>query len=308
MSLNDFQRTNATGPQALYQLPQASSRTYSPTHTPAKKVVVQSLALSRLPGAMRAMGWHTAAALMQRWFDSPAWAMPESWKDSSTLPNPLSLKPAECDQSIVTMEWAMGFERCREAVEVAESLLTTPNALIRLQKLLKSAGWNGEGTKALGSYSMSALQMDAFSQINFVKFGEVWNSLDDMYGALGKAILKVGVVGEAFTEINPVTKQRHYLFHVEKVGFYIRDNYDFNGLQYLGTWTEDRVLTKAETAFTLSLHGQLVLRLKEGPFAAVTNGDFRDYRDKTGKGGDFIIYSDVLWKKSGQVIDLGGWV
>jgi hypothetical protein len=95
---------------------------------------------------------------------------------------------------------------------------------------------------------------------------------------------------------------------VEKVGFYIRDHYDFNGLQYLGTWTEDRVLTKAETAFTLSLHGQLVLRLKEGPFAAVTNGDFRDYRDKIGKGGDFIIYSDVLWKKSGQVIDLGGWV
>lgn len=44
MSLNDFQRTNATGPQALYQLPQASSRTYSPTHTPAKTVVVQSLA------------------------------------------------------------------------------------------------------------------------------------------------------------------------------------------------------------------------------------------------------------------------
>ncbi|MBM1183396.1 hypothetical protein HBN84_18455 [Pseudomonas lundensis] len=308
MSLNDFQRTNATGPQALYQLPQASSRTYSPTHTPAKTVVVQSLALSRLPGAMRAMGWHTAAALMQRWFDSPAWAMPEAWKEDKTQPESLSLKPVHCDESIVKMEWAMGFERCREAVEVAESLLTIPNALIRLQELLKSADWDGEGTKALGSYSMSALQMDACSQINFVKFGEVWNSLDDMYGALGKAVLKVGVVGEAFTKLNPATKQLHHLFHVEKVGFYIRDHYDFNGLQYLGTWTEDRVLTKAETAFTLSLHGQLVLRLKEGPFAAVTNGDFRDYRDKIGKGGDFIIYSDVLWKKSGQVIDLGGWV
>jgi hypothetical protein len=50
------------------------------------------------------------------------------------------------------------------------------------------------------------------------------------------------------------------------------------------------------------------LRLKEGPLGAVTNGDFRDYREKTGKGGDFVIYSDVLWRKSGQVIDLGGWV
>ncbi|MGO3031306.1 DUF6402 family protein, partial [Pseudomonas helleri] len=44
-----------------------------------------------------------------------------------------------------------------------------------------------------------------------------------------------------------------------------------------------------------------------GLFAAVTNGDFRDYRDKTGKGGDFVIYSDVLWRNSGQIIDLGVW-
>ena len=308
MSLNDFQRTNATGPQALYQLPQASSRTYSPTHTPAKKVVVQSLALSRLPGAMRAMGWHTSAALMQRWFDSPAWAMPEAWKERKTQPDPLSLKPAQCDESIVKMEWAMGYERCREAVDEAESLLTTSNGIERLKDLLKRSGWMGYGARKLGSNLMSSLQMDVVSQVNFIRFGSAWHSLDDMYGALGNAVLKVGVVGEAFTEVNPVTKQLRHLFHVEKVGFYIRDHYDFNGLQYLGTWTEDRVLTKAETAFTLSLHGQLVLRLKEGPFAAVTNGDFRDYRDKTGKGGDFIIYSDVLWKKSGQVIDLGGWV
>ncbi|MQT60310.1 hypothetical protein GHO41_23590 [Pseudomonas sp. FSL R10-0399] len=308
MSLNDFQRTNAAGPDALYQLPQANSHTYSPTDTPAKKVVVQSLALSRLPGAMRSMGWHTAAALMQRWFDSPAWAMPESWKERKTQPDPLTLKPAQCDESIVKMEWAMGYERCREAVDEAESLLTNPNGIERLKDLLKRSGWMGYGVRKLGSNLMSSLQMDVVSQVNFTRFGSTWAALDDMYGALGIAVLKVGVVGEAFTEVNPVTKQVRYLFHIEQVGFFIRDHYDFNSLQYLGTWTEDRVLTKAETAFTLSLHGQVVLRLKEGPFAAVTNGDFRDYRDKTGKGGDFIIYSDVLWRKSGQVIDLGEWV
>lgn len=97
-------------------------------------------------------------------------------------------------------------------------------------------------------------------------FSGLWDVLDEMYGALGSASLKVGVVGEAFTEVNPITKHVRHLFHAEKVGFYIRDHYDFNGLQYLGTWTEDRVLTQVETAFTLSLHGQLVLRLKDGPF------------------------------------------
>lgn len=307
MSLNDFQRTDAVGPDVMFALPQAASQTYAPTQTPPKKVVVQTLALSRLPGAMRKMGWNTAAALMQRWFDSPAWAMPEAWKQEETQPDPLSLKPMQRDESIVKMEWAMGFERCRKAVEVAESRLTTPNGVKRLIDLLKKAGWSGRGSQLLGKYPMAALQMEAVSQVNFAVFGSAWDILDDMYGALGSASLKIGVVGEAFTEVNPETNKVRVFFHVAHMGFYIRDHYDFNGLQYLGTWTEDRVLTKAETAFTLSLHGQVVLRLKEGPFAAVTNGDFRDYRDMTGKGGDFIIYSDVLWKKSGQIIDLGNW-
>ncbi|MBP1144203.1 hypothetical protein JOE33_001126 [Pseudomonas sp. PvP027] len=125
MSLNDFQRTNALGPDTYFALPQGASHTYAPTDTPAKEVIIQSLALSRIPGAMRNMGWNTAAALMQRWFDSPAWEMPEEWKERETQPDPMSLSPAQCDESIVKMEWAMQFERCRQAVEVAESRLNT---------------------------------------------------------------------------------------------------------------------------------------------------------------------------------------
>lgn len=51
MSLNDFQRTDAVGPDVMFALPQAASQTYAPTQTPPKKVVIQTLALSRLPGA-----------------------------------------------------------------------------------------------------------------------------------------------------------------------------------------------------------------------------------------------------------------
>ncbi|WP_235203025.1 DUF6402 family protein, partial [Pseudomonas syringae] len=49
----------------------------------------------------------------------------------------------------------------------------------------------------------------------------------------------------------------------------------------------------------------LVIRLKDGPFASITNADFRECREKTGKGGDFIIYSDVHWIDSQKIIDLG---
>lgn len=51
MSLNDFQRTNAIGPDTLFALPQATSQTYAPTDTPPKEVIVEPLALTRLPAA-----------------------------------------------------------------------------------------------------------------------------------------------------------------------------------------------------------------------------------------------------------------
>lgn len=305
MSLNDFQRTNAVGPETLFALPQAASQTYAPTETPAKEVIVESLPLTRLPVAMRKMGWGTAAALMQRWFDSPAWEMPEDWKDDQTQPAPLSLAAAQCDQSIVKMDWAIKFERCRKAVEIAESRLTTINAISRFKYLLKNAGWDGEHTVRLGSCDMSARQIDASAQINIAPLGDILDVLDDMYGALGQATIKVGVVGYSFSEKDQTTQQTQHRFRVEHLGFYIRDHYDFNGPQYLGTWTDERVLTKAETAFTTTLHGQLILRLQNGPFAVITNSDFRAYRKKTNQGGDFVIYSDVLWKKVDQVIDLG---
>ncbi|MCS3466759.1 hypothetical protein M2401_000469 [Pseudomonas sp. JUb42] len=307
MSLNDFQRTNAVGPDTLFSMPQGSSQTYAPADTPPKQVIVEPLALTRLPVAMRTMGWDTAAALMQRWFESPAWQMPDEWKQPKTQPDSMSLSKAQCDESIVKMAWAMKYERCRKAVEVAESRLTTPNAAMRLKSLLKKSGWQGQNAFELGFYNMSALHMDAFSQVNFSQFGETWDVLDDMYGALGNATLKIGVAGKAYTEESYTTNPTRHYFYVEHVGFYIRDYYDFNGLQYLGTWAQDRVLTKTETAAAFSPAGQLILHMKNGPFAAVTNSDFREYRDKTSKGGDYIIYSDILWKKADHVIDLGTW-
>ncbi|MDU8502542.1 DUF6402 family protein [Pseudomonas syringae] len=306
MSLNDFQRTNALGPDTYFALPQGASHTYAPTDTPAKEVIIQSLALSRIPGAMRNMGWNTAAALMQRWFDSPAWEMPEEWKERETQPDPMSLSPAQCDENIVKMEWAMQFERCRQAVEVAESRLSTPNALEQLETRLRKAGWQQNNQINLGFYDMSAREMDSMSQINFSLFGDTWDALDDMYGALGKATLKVGLVGRTKTEENTITRQQKTYFTVEHIGFYIRDHYDFNGLQYLGTWTEDRVLTKAESIITLTPQGHLVIRLKDGPFSTITNMHFREYREKTGNGGDFLMYSDILWKPVNQTIELKG--
>lgn len=308
MSLNDFEQADALGPDTLYVLSNATLDTAPGKNHPPKKVVINRLALTRLPKAMRNMGWETAAALMQRWFDSPAWAMPAEWKDTRTQPNSMSFSDANCDQQIVKMAWAMRYESTRNAVELAQTLIDTPNAIKLLRKRLAAAGWVPGSPFELGFFNMSAVQMDAVSQINFSEFGKTLDTLDDMYGALGKATVKVGLVGSAHTEFDSVTEKYRHYFRVSYVGFYIRDNYDFNGPQYLGTWTEDRVLSKAETIVSLTPSGHTIINLGDGPFAAVTNADFRTYRDATGRGGDFVVYSDVLWRKHERLIDLGEFV
>lgn len=66
---------------------------------------------------------------------------------------------------------------------------------------------------------------------------------------------------------------------ITNVGAYMRDSYDFNGDQPLGCWNV--CTNKVEEGFFCS------------GSAAVTNGDFRDWRTANGKGGDFVVYSDV---------------
>ena len=60
------------------------------------------------------------------------------------------------------------------------------------------------------------------------------------------------------------------------MGIYLWDTYDFNGHQVLGYWSTSGA--------------------RQHPFSGgdlVTNGDFRDWRNRHGRGGDFFVYSDV---------------
>ncbi|MFJ4375449.1 DUF6402 family protein [Pseudomonas japonica] len=304
MSLNDFAQADALGPDTLYLL-DATLDTAPGKHHPPKKVMVNRLALTRLPSAMRKMGWDTAAALMQRWFDSPAWTMPADWKSQRTQPNSMNLSAEHCDERIVKMDWAMKFASCRNAVEVAAGRIATVNAVDLLKRRIKTAGWVPGTPFELGFYNMSAIQMDSISQVNIADLGDELDTLDDMYGALGRATVKVGVVGTIYSEFDSAVNDINHYCKISHLGFYIRDNYDFNGPQYLGTWTQNRVLSKSETILSLTPSGQSIIHLGQEPFAAVSNPDFRNYRSKTGKGGDFVIYSDILWRRHERIIELG---
>ena len=222
-----------------------------------------------------------------------------------TRPDPMSLARVHCDESTVKMSWAMGFQRCREAVSLAASRIQTPNAINRLRGLLTDAGWNQRASMRLGEVGASARQLDVTAQINVAALGCLSDPLDDMYGSLGYAMVKVCVSGTAFVQNSPGEGRVNGYFQVEKLGFYIRDHYDFNGVQFLGVWTENEILRRTELAEAAKAGVESIFEIGKVPFAAVTNGDFRNYRDKVGMGGDFLIYSDVLWVETNQLIELG---
>ncbi|UTA52742.1 DUF6402 family protein [Lysobacter soli] len=257
--------------------------------------------MTELPSAMRHMGWITSARMMERWFASPAYVMPA---DRSKRPSIQQASQQQIDESIISMRWASQFQRCRDAIDLARAQsFHTPAGMRRLRELLLADGWNGKGLHSFGHYGMSAKQMEKKCQVNFVELGGVTDTLDDMYGALGEATLKVGIVGTGSSDGG------QHRFHVDYLGFYLVDTYDFNGHQYLGTWTDKRVLTKGETLGAGTYIGRRIYKARDdSPIAFITNGDFRDYRATSGRGGDFLVISDIKWERSGVTIDLGALV
>jgi hypothetical protein len=300
MGYKDFTQTEALGPDTMFLHPDAHSVTSPAQNTTPKTVMLRILELSKIPNAMRQMGWDVSAALMQRWFDSPAWTMPPSWKDGSASIDSLSIPSSQCDDRVVTMAWAMHFPRCREAFDELKRRVDNSAATGVLNARLSAAGWDGTSAFRLGAKTMNARQLDATAQVNALSFGKAWNSLDDMYGALGASSAKIGVVGDAMYDIRTDRK----IFHVTHIGTYIRDTYDFNGTQFLGVWQEDRILTKGETLADM-FHDASVYHIDRQGFGQVWNRHFEAYRTQEGMGGDFILYSDVLWQDIDMTIDLG---
>jgi hypothetical protein len=251
--------------------------------------------------AMRAMGWPVASALMKRWADSTAWTMPESVKLNTSEEK--SLAASRVDETTVTMNWLLKFARAKDAHDAVVGKALNDNAKKLLKERLKNAGWS-DGEFSLGKSSMSARALDQLCQTNFQSFGSLNDTIDELYGAIGKASLKVAVVGKV-----AMIEKKKFVFNVEKLGVYLRDTYEFNDegwiSQPLGVWSKKRCLSKAETAAYYAERGartsQPALRVLPAIYAdfePVSNGDFTDWRSKSGRGGDFVIYSDVSWVDS----------
>jgi hypothetical protein len=113
--------------------------------------------------------------------------------------------------------------------------------------------------------------------------------MDDLTAALGAFTFYVVVAGKIVKPTyQNLPAQINIVGHdvtIEEIGIYVRDSYDFEDEQFLGWWAypDDwgRRPFGLVSAFPFE-NGELV-----------TNSDFRKFRRQTGKGGDFLIYSDL---------------
>ena len=266
----------------------ASSTTTPRSNNQGKKVPVPVLMLDDIPGAMDKMGWTVAPKLMRRWLSATVWNMPADVKGDRA--DPRTLAPVHIDNSAVKMSWALSFERVGAAYQELLAGWRSPRADQRIKDKLRSAGWSG-GPFNFGDLSQPTPIVDAISQVNFKHVGGLFDPLDDLYGALGRAQIKIAVAGKVARD----WLEKDCLL-IEELGFYIHDTYEFidakGETQLLGVWSVDRCLSKTDTAAWLAAPWLVRVNLWPG-FVPVYNHDFERYRKKRNLGGDFVIYSDI---------------
>lgn len=267
----------------------ATSVTSPKSQTQGKKHFVEVLHLDDIPGAMDKMGWKISAKMMRHWFSiSPAYEMPLDVRTGKIRP-----ASSQYDAHIIKMDWALDFPRCIEPFENLVMGWQTPAALNVLKTRLEAAGWAPGSNTTIGSVGMSAYDLDSTSQVNRKEFGTTLDTLDDLYGALGKATFKLAVVGRSKRSSSGID-----IFEIDKIGIYIRDTYDFNdsGMtpEPLGIWNKDRCLSKAESAAFLTMPPVMIAKRFQG-FVPVYNSDFRRWQKAHNSGSDFIVFSNVKW-------------
>ena len=241
--------------------------------------------------AMRSMGWDASAQLLDAWLSRPRGDLPDV------------ASPAQIEDGIVKMSWALGLERAQEAQAELLAHALDSTGVQTLKQRLKAAGWSG-GAFRLGSRDIPARELDALSRLAEHPLGGATNTFDGPFGVIGRAVMHAGVVGR----VEPDAQGRPH-FKVDALGFYLRDAYDFTDhgpiSQPLGVWSRHRCLNRAQGAEFLSSAFSRHIRFRD--FTPLTNRAFRDWSRRTGLGGDFIVYSDVAWLRPTQP-DIALWL
>lgn len=233
-----------------------------------------SRTLTNIPKIMRSHGWLNGARLLEIWFSRPSAIAPMY---------------APPDTSTIRMNtWALTFTQLRQTYNqiMSEKIWMHPNAQKVIVSILRRKGLSGSipRTWSFGNQgSQEVVKLDA-DHINHRSVSS--SDLNDVTAALGDFSFYVLVAGS----VTPILAGSQFLIEVKDVGIYIKDSFDFNDnsrffSQFLGYWDDsDNSVKKVEWwSYEKSITNK------------VTNRDFRNWRSTSGRGGDFLVFSDIKW-------------
>lgn len=283
--------------------------------------IVRQFKVTDIPNAMDKMKWPVAASLMRHWFAGKPWptdngAMTQSVKDHLTL-----AEDPYVEDTIVTMGWLVQFERVGKIIEELKSVWNNDNAIAYMRKAMLPKF----SSKAPGVYPLKfdgkARAVEAFAYCNSrpIKFGLI-ETTDELRAALANFNMRVFPEGKVVVSVDSVQ------IFVNRIGFYAEDAYDFNDSpddtisQPLGYWNFDGIANPVYANVAnvgmaqvqadmganpfVSPEGsqKMYKELQESRYFYISNAHFVKYRSTFHKGGDFRVFSDVLYQPVAQVV------
>jgi hypothetical protein len=238
--------------------------------------------IQRIPRIMVEFGWLNGLRLMKTWFSRPAAVAPH-------YGIPVT--------DVIKMDWVLGYERAKRVYDklVREQIWNNVPAQKEITKMLARNALLGNGPSplAFGDLTQRVPLLDP-DYINYRAVDGYDLPLSDLTAALGAFVFRVVVAGsvkEAQEDPISGTIISHEVT-IEEVGVYVRDSFDFQGDQFLGYW--DYYVDDDGDHVTVS-----PIPWGWGAWWGtpkgnkVTNADFRNWRKKTSKGGDFLVFSDL---------------
>ncbi|MDA8448546.1 DUF6402 family protein [Acidovorax sp. NCPPB 3859] len=257
---------------------------------------VRRFRLDDILGVMRSrLGWPVAAALMERWFRGAAFEITLPIKLSAPSQRLHQLPASQLDENTVTMRWALGFARVQAAMSKLQAQWNSTAGIVELQRKVTRQALGQTSPWRFGNLNQSAKILDHTCQVNRLKVGRFGDPMDDFYGAMGEATLKVAVS----CMVTPKGTGKTAIA-IDELAFYLRDSYDFNDdaflSQPLGFWDHHGVSLSPRSALDVSVTEQWIYTdssEEDSQRYLVQNKHFRQWRSLYGRGGDFMIVSDV---------------
>jgi len=250
--------------------------------------------IPEIPGIMRRKGWSRGAYLMEKWLSLPANS---------------NYEHGYHDVDTITMAWLFRFGRALMAYKGAKARkvwmtekaqkVIKDDLIYREGRLPKAVGEKleignvGEGLiRTPGEVAKFHKKWQVQREI--VSDNRVTAPLDDLLAAVGNFTFCYLVKGWV-ERLPDKDGTPQYKVTINQVGVYLRDIYDFTDrdklsktlFEYLGSWG-----CKAPYVSKLP-PGVPMLSVFPVTRRPLTNGSFRKWREKTGRGGDFLVFSDI---------------